>query len=167
MRVVYHFNCKPCLNTHLHNHLQANTLVMGWNDLPRGYATTAPTLNLTNVYISLGGFFFSFIPTSFVFTIVTACRHPSLCQFSPQHIVECDDLSTTHTTMSTAIKHPFECVVFIELPDPDNILMVLHMIRSFPKEQIAVVLSPRIPDLSVPRYGDELDSIKKRSDYRR
>ena len=114
-----------------------------------------------NVYISPSGFLFSSVPTLFVFTIVTACRHPSLCQFSLQRIVECDDLSITHTTMNTAVKHPFKCVVFIDLPDPDNILMVLHAIRSFSKQKIAIVLSPRILDLSVPRYGGEFDSTKK------
>jgi hypothetical protein len=55
----------------------------------------------------------------------------------------------------------YKIVVFIDIPDPDNILMLLDVLNAHPQEQIAVALSPRIVDLSVPRYGEEFGSIIK------
>lgn len=56
---------------------------------------------------------------------------------------------------------PFEIIVFVDIPDPDNILMVAEIIIAYPDKRIAIVPSPRILDLSVARYGDDFDPIKK------
>jgi hypothetical protein len=55
---------------------------------------------------------------------------------------------------------PYPVIVFIDIPDPDNLLMVLDVIINHPNDTIAIVLSPRVVDLSVPRYGQEFETIK-------
>lgn len=56
---------------------------------------------------------------------------------------------------------PSEVLVFIDLPDIDNILLALDVVRSHPGEHISIVLSARIVDLSVPRYGNDFSHINK------
>jgi hypothetical protein len=55
---------------------------------------------------------------------------------------------------------PYPVIVFIDVPDPDNLLMVLDVITNHPHDTVAIVLSPRIVDLSVPRYGQEFAAIR-------
>ncbi|KAF3031604.1 hypothetical protein E8E11_001836 [Didymella keratinophila] len=55
---------------------------------------------------------------------------------------------------------PFETIVFVDIPDPDNILMILYVL-AVSKGRVAIVLSPRIVDLSVVRYGKEFSAMNK------
>ncbi|EMD86737.1 hypothetical protein COCC4DRAFT_42188 [Bipolaris maydis ATCC 48331] len=57
-------------------------------------------------------------------------------------------------------KKPFRTVVFVDIPDPDNILMILHAL-ALSKERVAIVLSPRILDLSAKRYDQKFSEIRK------
>jgi hypothetical protein len=54
---------------------------------------------------------------------------------------------------------PFETVVFVAIPDPDNILMILYVLAVF-KGRVAIVISPRVVDLSVVRYGERFTEMK-------
>ena len=60
---------------------------------------------------------------------------------------------------------PFETVVFVDIPDPDNIFMILYVL-AVSTGRVAIVLSPRILDLSVVRYGDEFSKMKKKLGFR-
>jgi inosine-uridine nucleoside N-ribohydrolase len=51
-------------------------------------------------------------------------------------------------------------IVFVDIPDPDNVLMVLQVLRDFPNEHIAVVLSPRPVSFAIPPYGDEFAPLE-------
>ncbi|KAH5617509.1 hypothetical protein HBI23_255320 [Parastagonospora nodorum] len=57
---------------------------------------------------------------------------------------------------------PYERIVFVDIPDPDNFFMVLHIINSYPGQRVAVVLNTRVLDLSVTRYDDEFRDIAGR-----
>ncbi|RYN17069.1 hypothetical protein AA0119_g11463 [Alternaria tenuissima] len=56
---------------------------------------------------------------------------------------------------------PFETIVFVDIPDPDNILMILHVLAVF-KGRVAILLSPRIVDLSAVRYGSRFPEMIKK-----
>ncbi|KAL5370788.1 hypothetical protein DPSP01_014666 [Paraphaeosphaeria sporulosa] len=58
---------------------------------------------------------------------------------------------------------PYNIVVFVDIPDPDNILMILDVLNQHPREHIAVVLSTRLVDLSAPRYGPDFMTIKEKT----
>jgi hypothetical protein len=55
---------------------------------------------------------------------------------------------------------PYKRIVFVDIPDPDNFFMVLHILKSYPDERVAVVLNTRVLDLSVTRYDHEFGDIK-------
>lgn len=63
---------------------------------------------------------------------------------------------------SIAIMPSYKTVVFVDIPDPDNILMILQTLRCYSKRKVAIVVSPRIVDLSVPRYGPDFVTILKK-----
>lgn len=48
----------------------------------------------------------------------------------------------------------------MDTPDPDNFSIVLHILKSFPKERVAVVLNIRVLDLSVTRYDHEFGKVR-------
>lgn len=54
---------------------------------------------------------------------------------------------------------PYKKVVFVDIPDPDNIAMILYILAVY-QGRVAIVLSPRIVDLSVARYGKEFSEMK-------
>lgn len=56
---------------------------------------------------------------------------------------------------------PFETVVFVDISDPDNILMILYVLAVF-TGRVAIVISPRVVDLSVVRYGEGFTKMKDR-----
>ena len=57
---------------------------------------------------------------------------------------------------------PYERIVFVDIPDPDNFFMVLHIIKSYPGQRVAVVLNTRVLDLSVTRYDNEFQDIARK-----
>ncbi|KAL6161914.1 hypothetical protein ACJQWK_11930 [Exserohilum turcicum] len=59
-------------------------------------------------------------------------------------------------------KKQFKTVLFIDIPDPDNFLMAHHVLNSF-SWPIAIVLSSRIVDFSVPRYEENVYAEMKES----
>lgn len=79
--------------------------------------------------------------------------------------VGCSTVPSSNTTYLAKTMPPYNIVIFIDIPDPDNILMVLDVLRRHPQEHIAIVLSPRIVDLSAPRYGDNFGAIKKQAGF--
>src|SRR5512141_1867833 len=56
-----------------------------------------------------------------------------------------------------------EHIVFVDIPDTDNVLMAFQILRVFPDEHIAIVLSPRPVDLRVHRYGAKFDDLCKKA----
>jgi hypothetical protein len=60
--------------------------------------------------------------------------------------------------------HEFNTVVFTDIPDPDNILMMLQALAKS-KGPVAIVLSPRIVDLSAARYGPNFAEIRKKVSF--
>jgi hypothetical protein len=56
---------------------------------------------------------------------------------------------------------PFDRIVFVDIPDPDNFFMVLHILKSYPNDRLAVVLNTRVLDLSVTRYDHEFGKIRQ------
>jgi inosine-uridine nucleoside N-ribohydrolase len=48
-------------------------------------------------------------------------------------------------------------IIFVDIPDPDNLFMIIYLLRHYQKNRhdgkIAIVLSPRAVDFSIPRYG--------------
>jgi hypothetical protein len=61
---------------------------------------------------------------------------------------------------SISVMLPYKRIVFVDIPDPDNFFMVLHILKSYPDERVAVVLNTRVLDLSVTRYDHEFGDIK-------
>ena len=60
---------------------------------------------------------------------------------------------------------PFETIVFVDIPDPDNILMILYVL-AVSKGRVAIVLSPRIVDLSVVRYGEKFSEMRTKLGFK-
>ncbi len=60
---------------------------------------------------------------------------------------------------------PFETIVFVDIPDPDNILMIFYVF-AVSEGRVAIVLSPRIVDLSVVRYGKEFSAMSKDLEFK-
>ncbi|KAF2251708.1 hypothetical protein BU26DRAFT_502326 [Trematosphaeria pertusa] len=54
-------------------------------------------------------------------------------------------------------------VIFVDIPDPDNLSMIMYLLSYYRKhahfEKIAIVLTPRILDLRVPRYGKHFKKL--------
>ncbi|KNG52830.1 hypothetical protein DDE82_009137 [Stemphylium lycopersici] len=57
-------------------------------------------------------------------------------------------------------KKSYPWVINVDVPDPDNIAMILYILAVY-KGRVAIVLSPRIVDLSVARYGKEFPKMVK------
>lgn len=57
--------------------------------------------------------------------------------------------------------HKSTKIVTVDIPDPDNFLMVLRVLKDNPKEKISVVLSPRPVDLRAIPYGPAFGILKK------
>jgi hypothetical protein len=55
----------------------------------------------------------------------------------------------------------YQTIIFIDIPDPDNILMALQALLDS-TGRVAIVLSPRIVDLSAARYGPDFAKIKEK-----
>jgi hypothetical protein len=54
----------------------------------------------------------------------------------------------------------YQTIIFVDIPDPDNILMALQALLDS-KGRVAIVLSPRIVDLSAARYGKKFAKIRR------
>jgi hypothetical protein len=56
-------------------------------------------------------------------------------------------------------------VIFVDIPDPDNILMIIYLLRHYQTHnhdgKIAIVLSPRAIDFSIPSYGAQFPVLRK------
>jgi hypothetical protein len=55
----------------------------------------------------------------------------------------------------------YQTIIFIDIPDPDNILMALQALLDS-TGRVAIVLSPRIVDLSAARYGPDFAKIREK-----
>lgn len=55
--------------------------------------------------------------------------------------------------------HESTKIVTVDVPDPDNFLMVLRVLKDNPKEKVSVVLSPRPVDLRAVPYGDKFGPL--------
>jgi inosine-uridine nucleoside N-ribohydrolase len=55
----------------------------------------------------------------------------------------------------------YEVVVFVRIPDPGSILMLLEVFRQYPEEKVAIVFYPRVVDLSASLYGSDFKAIRK------
>jgi len=51
-------------------------------------------------------------------------------------------------------------IVFVDIPDTDNIMMVYQVLRDFPNEHIPIVLSPRPVDFRIARYGRDFPRLR-------
>lgn len=54
---------------------------------------------------------------------------------------------------------PATRIVSVDIPDPDNFLMILRVLKDFPNETVAIVLSPRPVSFKAAPYGKKFEQI--------
>jgi hypothetical protein len=72
-------------------------------------------------------------------------------------------MSSSSHSNSSAEAPGTSITVFVDIPDPDNIHMIIYLLRYY-NGPISIVLSPRAVDLRAPRYGSEFTTLSEACD---